>query len=320
MARDDEKLRQAAKAWEDYGRQRAQLYGDRLPLDNRSFTETAWNNFDPQAVAEMLLDKRDSFYGHKEILLAGYTTWVLAPSNARLRQAAMVVAALQQMAKAEKLSTANFTQVGMVADFLARYQTLGPEFFEQLYYPIGGIKAFARAPSRGSLKASIEKHSEGLPYAVQVARIYHHHVLYLLPLKFRRPSLETASALISELDIKELRNPTLAKTSIKVHWASHKATIALAYAASTLATDEQISFLDLMLERRVTYAKHGTLLPVWLGRAQWISEHVLEECYETATARQNLEGLPKVASLEAPPPGFSEDRAENIKRRFTSSG
>lgn len=282
---------------------------------SRKFIDYAWKNFDPHEVINILAQPGDSYFAHKDILYEGLCAWIADPKNPTLPQHGMVLRTAIHLDAAEKFGRDRFGGVGQIGDIYIRTNIVGAEFFEEIYYPIGGILRISRSLSRAGYRAKLTKRSKGLRHAIRVLAIYHHHVDHLSVQKiFRKPSLNIAAGLVSEID--PLGDKLPGERAIKDYWSAYKKSVALGYAADTIEVEQGKSLLDLILASKSTWRKHCDFVPLWFGRTRYIAEHILSQCAETETATSTLQEIPEVLPIKFSSPKFTEQQTNNIELRF----
>lgn len=315
MTAGSEGKRTLVDAWQDVQKRLAEQQPSQRQGTARKFAEYAWDKFDPREVARILALPGDSYFAHKDVLYEGFCAWVVCPNNVTLPRHGMVLRAALHLDAAEQFGRDRFGGIGQIGDIYIRTNVVGPEFFEEIYYPIGGILRIARSLSRAGYRKKLANGSKGIRYAVRVAEIYHHHVEHLLPKKtFGKPSLNTAAGLVSELDPAGDKLP--GERAMKDYWSASKQSVALAYSAQSIIVEENLSLLDLIIQGKTTWRAHRQFVPAWFGRARYVAEHVLCRCAETETGTNALQLLPDVPAEKFNPTSFTEHQAANIARKF----
>lgn len=294
---------------------------DLVPVPQGFFQKNAWAKFNAKACLRILADEREAYAGLKQVLYAGICAWMIAPQNSKLIKSALALATLTTLANAEKEALAGGWPRTIAADIIARSTILGPEFIEEIYYPIGGAIGLARAPSIKEFKLEIASGFPRIEYAISIIKIYHHHVTHLLGQpRYGKPSLNKAAELITELDIKHGDHKTPTKSRyLKDAWAQNRDTIALIYAASkTKAGDKNL--LQKITLCQNNYKNDAYRIPLFLGKAKFISEKILSKCADYDLSDHTEIMLPNnIESNELPPPDFSEEQHEIIRRKFSRS-
>ncbi|HEV7254673.1 MAG TPA: hypothetical protein VGN97_16445 [Mesorhizobium sp.] len=148
---------------------------------SQPFSAYAWDVWDPEIVLAILMGNADGFFSQQEILHAGFCSWVIAPDKARRRKAAIAAQTAHGLVWLEERARKRFGNVGQLGDIYARAVT-DREFFEQVYYPIGGLKQVLKSHSRASLSKAFLKSSKCTGPIVSLLKLYHYHVEHLLPL------------------------------------------------------------------------------------------------------------------------------------------
>jgi hypothetical protein len=315
VAAGSEGKRTLVDAWQDVQKRLAEQQPSQRQGTTRKFAEYAWDKFDAREVASILALPGDSYFAHKDVLYEGFCAWVACPNNVTLPRHGMVLRAALHLDAAEQFGRDRFDGIGQIGDIYIRTNIVGPEFFEEIYYPIGGILRIARSLSRAGYRAKLANESKSVRHAVRVVEIYHHHVEHLLPQKtFGKPSLNTAAGLVSELDPAGDKLP--GERAMKDYWSASKQSVALAYSAQSIIVKENLSLLDLIIQGKTTWRAHRQFVPAWFGRARYVAEHVLCRCAETETGASTLRLLPDIPADKFNPPFFTEQQTSNIAKKF----
>jgi hypothetical protein len=174
--RNPESRRRLLEAWTKI---EERLERRRLPaISSRPFVEYAWENFDVKEVTSILASPEPSYYAHKDILFDGLCAWVACPSKPMLIKHAMTLTAVKFLQSAEAAGREMYG-VGQLGDILIRTHQIGHEFFEQIYYPIGGVAQLAKCPSRGGFRKQLQSGASGIPHIVMLMSIFHFHLVNL---------------------------------------------------------------------------------------------------------------------------------------------
>lgn len=306
VRRDTPQRRRVHKNWNSLKQQ--------IPL--RSFVDYAWDDYDPRAVTSYLLDERPSFYRHKSVLHEGFCAWVVAPGRRKLRQDGMVyrIAKAVEDAEAPWREGANAFNHS-VGETVGRMLRADRRFFEEVYYPTGGPMRILGALPRPAFKRAIAKRATPMLEAVHLMAVFHCHISRLSTAEYRlAPSKETAGAVVSSafgsgvsrrfvegIDVWKKKELVQDKSKIKeekggrakidmeyklrsannvvASWNASRASVAYAYAAASIATDDGRTLLHEIIAGRSTLKRHRDLMPLWCGRARYAVESIIGRIY-----------------------------------------
>lgn len=292
-------------------------------ITKRRFAQYAWKSFDAREVIAVLASPKASFPGHKPVLFAGLCAWIMNPvGRGGLSRAAMTLNAAKLVHRAE-VEGRRSHKVPFVGEMRAKLLLLGPDFFEQIYYPMGGLNQVLRHASRDELQIKLKARALPMQRALTMMTIFHHHAEHLLDTElYRKPSIETAANLVIELDTEAVirwqnRKKLPEGTMVKRCWRSVNPSIAFAYAAMDVTVAPGRNLLDVIIDGTATYADHGKHLPELLGKTTYVVEQVLARCYETDTATRFRTLLPRVEAIAVAPPSFSQNATVSIRKAFT---
>jgi len=291
----------------------------RLPRDWPRFVEYAWTTFEPRTLIELLIAEEPSYEGHKAILFAGLCTWTACPHKRDgLRQHGMLLVGIEQLRRAEELGRqAAFDGGAMIGDMIGRLSSIGPDFYSDFYYPIGGIAQILRSTTPGNFKRSLERRSGEMPTLIAMMQIFDFHAKHLAgDERYYRASLGKGSELVEVVYRGAGKPGGVNRDNADKRWKNLYRTTALSYAASTIQLDEQRSLLDTIREGKASYEVHGRLLPHWLARARYAADAILAGLHEPRFAEANAAYLPSVVPEPTPEPPFSDEERAIITATF----
>lgn len=304
--RDTPRRQRVRKNWKPLGPQ--------IPL--RPFIDYAWDHYDPRAVASYLLDISPSFYRHTSILHEGFCAWVVCPGRRKVYRDGMVYRIAKAVEDAETPWREGANAFNhSVGETVGRVLRADRRFFEEVYYPTGGTMRILRALSRPAFKRALAKRATPMLEAVHLMAVFHCHVSHLSTAGYRlNPSRETAGAVVRTafgsgvsrrfvegIEVWKKKEPAQDKSKIKeekcgrvkidmeyklrsannivASWNASRASVAYAYAAASIATDDGRTLLHDLIAGRSTLKRHRDLMPLWCGRARYAVESIIGRCY-----------------------------------------
>lgn len=289
--------------------------GDNVSIPGKpgDLLDKAWKQFDPRYSIGILLDSRDSFTGHKEVLFSGLCAWVASPNDSRIIRHAMVIQSAQLMASAEDRvmeMMASGETMAIFVDFAVRLQALGIDYLNEIYYAFGGADSILNAPSDRSLRARLKRQGQKLADALTLVDIIHYVQENLATPEYRPASLNTARKLVHRV------GGTRGDRQCDTIWREFRPSLALAYAASSLWLRGG-SLLDRIIKGRASFRTHGKLLPEWLARAKH-AEQIIKQIQEKSPPSRLLPGG-KISRID-PPDTFSDEQTAHIRDAFRRKG
>jgi hypothetical protein len=243
--------------------------GSSSPTEIR-FSEYAWNKFDPDLAFHVLTSPSPGFFGQKTTLYAALCAWVLAPNDRRFRQSAITVAFASALAEEEERARKIYDDIGQLGDIWVRIAGIGPEFFEQIYYPLGGIRQVLRIRSKSGFRQLVAKKSSRISEVVALVTIYHFHAQRLSSNSFWPASIKKGSTLVSRIN-----GQLGGERSVKYAWKSNSLSCQFLYAASDVVVKPGVSLLDEMLAGSWSFARHRKFLIEWLSKSKYVQCDVL---------------------------------------------
>lgn len=304
-----------------------------LPIKKGEFKKSVWDDFDPIIVANILLDNRNSYYFHKSILFDAYMAWMICPESVKLIQASIVLATLRGISRKEDKFKNLIQEIGALVDWYIRFHEIGFDFFTEIYYPIGGVRAFSRAPARFALRRRIAKNRNAVKTIVSVMEICHYVGSIIQPKNGRSPSISGAMAIFDSMkeggeEFGSVRASSHAKLlkgrALNDQLKSRRKTVALLYAAESIYFDQyDASFLDLILDGNISYRDGISVFPALIGRARYICYNIIPKIAEDYQksgrdiAGEGLSVLPIVDELEVSVPELTEQERNEVHQRFS---
>ncbi|MET0530468.1 MAG: hypothetical protein ABW003_19385 [Microvirga sp.] len=291
----------------------------RLPSEWPRFIEYGWRRFEPRTVIELLVSDEPSYEGHKAILFAGLCTWVACPSKRDgLRMHGMLLVGIEQLRRAEELGRrAALGGSAMVADMVGRMSAIGPDFYSDFYYPIGGIAQVVRSTTPGNFRRSLERRSGEMLTIVAMMQIFDFHAKHLGDgERFYSASLGKGTKLQDEVHRAAKKSGGVNPDNADKRWKTLYASAALSYAASTIPVDATRNLLDVIRLGEGSYETHSHLLPQWLARARYAADTILTGLPESRFAQANAAILPDVATEPTPEPLFTANEQATITNSF----
>lgn len=291
------------------------LTGDAPPL-----TDYALGNFKPKPVLERLLDPRPSYFAHKDILFAGLCAWTVAPKHQLLIEEAIVLAGAARLAAVERKHQEQLLEAPMLADIVSRVAGPGFDFYQDFYYPAGGLQRIIKARSPRLMQRSLQAASREIGFAVEMMRVCHDHATRLQDRKrYLAASYLSGGQAVSELlalskakggVVNTCLGATLPKRTVDGLNSKKKSdkflkSAAMIYAAYSVACDGN-NLLSLICKGEESYKKHGHLLNEWAGRAAYVAKNVISPMYVREGMTEQTEYLSAVIPIEITPPKYGE--------------
>ncbi|MBQ0820601.1 hypothetical protein KBI52_10335 [Microvirga sp. HBU67558] len=319
---------QVISSWQEIVRLLNRENPTKLDPSAESFTEYAWDRFDARHVLDLLLSKEPSYHGHKEVLFAGFCAWVVVTSQRQdIVQDSMALQTLKIIKDEESNVPKMLQAYPVLVDFYIRLIRIGSDFFQDIYYPIGGIGRLISSPSVGSLEESLKSRVSGIRSVITIMEITHYHIAELKHTgKHRPPSFNAAFTIIDSLSEAQKDKKTdtekpkpkihLRRRSLINHRDYYEGQICLLYAASSIKVMPDRSLLDCILEGVATWEEHGHLLPEWIARAKFANQVILSEIATVDVVQANAVYLPKMEQSPIPVPNLPAAMIEKIREKY----
>lgn len=307
-----------AKGFEEISAAYRKMFPSKLDAQQPSLIEYAWRNFDAKRCLRILVSSEPSYKLHKDLIFSALCSWVVCPHRNGLRRHGMVLVAIEAMCRNEVLGQAAFPENLLLGDLLGRLSPEYWDFYEDFYYPVGGLKTLIKSTSPETYRASIENRSSDVPFVSGLMSVLHYHADNL---RGKRPYLKASlnkAAPTTKAVYGIGSRSGWAADNLDNRWQKLKGTVALSYAALSIEIGEGRTLLDAMREGEASYADHGQHLSEWLGRARYVTAHVLAPMAKPDAARIAESYLPDFEDRPFPPRAFTAAEESKMRKGFTA--
>lgn len=307
---------EVAKSFEEISAAYRKMFPSRLDPNEPSLFQYAWMDFDAKRIVSLISSDDPSYKLHKDLLFSALCTWVVCPHLNGLRRHGMVLVAIEAMCRNEALGRAAFPDEHLLGDLLGRLSPDYWDFYQDFYYPIGGLKALIRSTSPNTFRKSIERKSAGLPNLIGLMSVLHFHSDHLREKgPYLKASLNRATPTTAKV-YGSGKGSGWAADNIDDRWQKLKKTAAMAYAASSISVAPASNLLDTIRSGEASYADHGQHVTEWLRRAKYVAAHILSPMTKPDAARAAESYLPDVEALPFAARHFNSDQVDTIRNGF----
>ena len=260
-----------------------------LPTFSKGFSESAWHDFDFEVALEILLSEEKSFRMHKLIVLNALGTWIVAPHKQNEVQRSILRSVQHYLARKEQDVREHNPESIFHADLGLRLFTVGRQFIEQIYYPIGGIAALSVDIPEKGWEADLRKtYDRTLSSLIKVIHILHHESEAGRDMSKYQPASQkrcfdclrefNASPQGSERANTEPRRKYVEQKSLENAIRDYQYVAVLAYAASLVTVEDSVSLLDRFYGRKVklTVKRLRRILREWLEISAFLWRDVVD--------------------------------------------
>lgn len=287
------------------------------------FIDYAWRRFDVNTALKILADPRNSYFAHKRVLFAALCAWIVAPDSNILRRTSIVVEVAKSLRDSERRELKRYPASKTFAGHLARIIRPGLLFYDEVYFPIGGMARLIDAPSAKNYTIIYMKHSKHIDVTVEIMEIFHHHAVRLDDTdRYRAASLKKACCLAVKFrgPPREKEDRRLDSTNTEKRWRLQRDSAALAYAASSIPAPPFDSLLHVMKEGAGSWKLHGHLLEECLKKALYAERFILSKLYKNSARTSANLNFPELKPLRIIAPKFSPLNAAVIAGEFRKVG
>ncbi|OWV72181.1 hypothetical protein ATY77_11715 [Rhizobium sp. R634] len=249
------------------------------------------DKYRPKDAVTLLLDTSPSFFGHKEVMFASFTSWVILPNDPNVRLELIGLCIKRLLAKAEAIASEDFSENSiLMRDLIARHLIAGPQFIEQIYVPFGGgMELLSDFGSRTIADHLFDDERKSFYTILKMMA----SCLYVASCTSEdgsvQPTVNKAVATVRTF----IDPKIMSRASIYAKWAECKDTIAWICAAESIEL-EIGTLLDKLLQANATFEEHGKLFEKWARRAKFFCEHVLRRMPDSELYEANIRPLRKV--------------------------
>lgn len=282
------------------------------------FIEYGWSQFNVAYVLELLMSDRPSYAGHRDILFAGLCLWLLRPGTDRMRQQAMRLVALEYLVRAEKTGRELYPSYPFLADIAGRVEILDPNFYDEFYYPVGGLSTFIDCPTRRSFRKRIQKRSDELYTVSAMMKILDYRIRCIpFTKEWYNPTENMGYKLVSDIyHAKLLRGHAGAKEA-KVRWLQYRDRASLIYAASTIKFKDGDTLLERICKGKIFSCPQPDRISVLVGRARFASNTIISKLKgEAITAIEPYIDMTGPI-LEIDLPQYNDENQAIIRQKFS---
>lgn len=291
-----------------------------------SFADIAYNRFDLGQVCSILRNENPSFVGHRDALAAAFCGWMLDPAEWVPRRRLIALSVGTTLARAEQAATRRSLRQGRTSTRFPRTTRLPPAFFEELYYPIGGLRTLVRTPAPYGIYYELTSQRSQVYDTTMIAAIDHcHYCSTARGLKLTDLSIDRSCDIyvLVEMVLSGYLPPNVA--NLKSHYLNrYERSIPFLYAASTIRLSEKQTLL-----RAIGAGKWGAILrqgilPELLGRTVFYTKSIYasnkKATTRVAVAQDILNALPGVEPRTFDPPDRVSACARIIEHGYTDAG
>lgn len=291
-----------------------------------SFVNIAYNRFNLAQVCHILLHENPSFSGHKDALAAALCGWMLGSTDWVARRRLIALSVGTTLARAEQAAFKRASERNRTGYSHSRTTKLPPAFFDELYYPIGGLRTLVRTPAYYGIYQEL---------AIQRGRLYDTTTLAAIDHCHHRssaadPTLDDLSVdrsckayVLVELAISGALAPDVA--NLKTHYLGQfEQSIPFLYAASTIRMTEKQTLLGAIAAAKWAAVLRPGILRELAGRALFYAQNVYAKNdrakHRVAIAENISNALRNVELRSFDPPDHVNACSKIIEHMYTKAG
>ncbi|WP_128562673.1 hypothetical protein [Methylobacterium crusticola] len=264
-----------------------------------SFLDIAWRKLDLMQCINILSSGETSFRGHEYVIFSALCAWVIDPkSNTTIRKNSITLAVARLLSGAEKRAIRERRRTK--SEDYGLVTALSPSFYNEIYFPIGGLQRIISTPSRTGL---VKKRAPFLRHhniACTMMGIDHYHRDNLSNTKgFGSASIRKSSELVQSIHEKLGESAPDAKNVENKHYRIVLDSLPFSYAAKSIILDDGRTLFDAMFERDLHVRDFSAVCLQWFKRTLYVANHVLnrEADAKTATRLNSREAEAKQAEF-----------------------
>lgn len=287
------------------------------PESQPSFSFLALDgDFKAADILRILTSEEPNYPGLKEVLAAGLAGWVLFPHEEEFRVNFMTHAVLEHLNHAEHHAGMGEEDLTLESDLISRYIFTDVDFLTEIYDQFGGYGAFTRSSNTEILSILIDDRIKAIHTSARAVAYLHYGVDHFHDSERHfAPSLNRAVKVFAALKDPRASSPYVSRSMLHKRWTSNKETLALVYAATTVAVDEN-DLLDDMRHGIFSYQDHCAFLELWLGRARYVAENVFAKLPDEDLVTKTRLVLGEGPIIPFDPPEMTADEKRILRKVF----
>lgn len=295
-----------------------------------SFVDYAWKSFDLEQVCCILCHEKTSFIGHKFVLIAALCGWILEsgkkPSEkdankqsekARglIRKRSITLAIAELMWKAERRSVRNARYSKFTSNPYAGIPGLPQAFFDELYFPIGGLRTIMRCPTRAWLRKKADGARKRIYLSITLAAIEHCHFQsraggrHLI-----ETSLEKSATLVGIMLAASRGEEAPIENNVdNNHYKHVSSSLPFLYSAQSIDLNDGRSLLDAIMEGDWKSINAPDIKRCWLERTLYWTKDVLAPHRRSSDDELIIKSLSSITPEPFEPPDYVRGHSHIIE-------
>ncbi|TXM92616.1 hypothetical protein [Methylobacterium sp. WL116] len=286
-----------------------------------SFYNHAWEAFDLEQVCGILTHEETSFKGHKYVLTAALSSWALDPGKWRspsnlvhqadvakstTRRQAIVLAATEIVSNLERRLVRNALNGKSTRDSYAAITTMSPTFFNEIYYPIGGLRRIMRTQTRVNLLKRLQKFRQSIYLSITLAAIEHCHFQGVdRGSKLEKTGVEKSTTLVGIILAASRGEETVTPNNVdNSHYKFIRKSLPFLYAAYSIDLPDGRNLLDVIMEADWKIANEDDVASLWFGRTLYWVKFMLAPHRRVADDELIIRALSSVDPIPFEPPPY----------------
>ncbi|MBX5201024.1 hypothetical protein [Rhizobium sp. NZLR1] len=265
--------------------------------------------FNPHKAVTLLLDPQPSYFGHKEAMLAAFSSWVIAPEDEQMQFEFVATSIKNSIKKSEELAQETCEDLSAVeVDMIARYAIAGPQFIENLYFPFTGMHLLAETVVSEASKKDVKAKERRFYTLLRMMDLCHYWSSSGIYASDFGPSVNRAIDVVERFPDRR----TVTRSGIYDAWAEVKGNIALIYAANSVEVDEGLSLLESFKQGSIDFDRHYPVFDRWMRRARYVCDTILSKMPDLDLYESNIALLLNIDSEPFPHAEFSGRELDEI--------
>lgn len=288
------------------------------PKDQPTFSFLALDgDFQAAEVLRILTSKEQNYAGLKEVLASGLAGWVLFPHEDEFRINFMTHAVLEHLNQSELHAGMGEEALTLESDLISRYIFTDVDFLTEIYDQFGGYGAFTRSSNAEILSILIDDRIKAIRTSARAVAYLHYGANHYIDRERHfAPSLNRAVKVFAALKDPRGPNQYVSRSMLHKRWSNNKETLALVYAATTIALDDGV-LIDHIHAGAFTYREHSDVLELWLGRARYVAEHVFAKLPDEDLLAKTRSVLGDGPTIPFEPPEMTADEKRVLRKVFS---
>lgn len=275
-----------------------------FPFRRGAFIECTWNKFDINHNLSALLATKEPYFAYKKIVFAAFCAWLIAPANDQLRRSSIASAMTKALMDLEDDIIEQDNETRFLLETTTRISQIGPDFFEEIYYPLGGLGAILNCPSPAEMRKLLNQEADNVDRIFFILQVLHYAATDLQNGVLRRSASKNMviKAVDRLADKKEVPRGLRGRTAGPL-WSEYEPSALLLYAAYHVKIRSRPrlknkNFPEAILSREISFDHDVYAVPEIVSRAAYLRSTLSKGIAQETMRILKQFQMPKIPLIE----------------------